>query len=301
MNMFLGNIINQTGVIPETPSQLGPSSTSNLTYEDSKRYSGIITYIWDAQCSYTDDIKYTKETTDLSWDFNIIFPNGDRYSKDAWLSALYLSRQPSDNTTYFTVIGTDEETVNLAAAVDASAISQANGSWISRVACTPTFSWQTSTCAWDERSVAMHDCTNEPGTNTTKLDTAGLDLVGDHMTLVPLGIYSMDEYIYGLEALQTALMFDPNATSNHQYRAPVLADYTNMYGQVARSLAAVSTSGYYGTAVVPTKGSARRPAYIVREYVLIIFLVILALPSLLCAWALFSALARRSPSGPQRF
>lgn len=302
MNMFLGNIISQTGVVPETASQLGPSSTSNLTYEDTKRYSGIITYTWNAQCSYTDNIEYTEETGDSVWNFNFTIPNGDRYSnEDAWESRLYLSRKPGDNTTYFVVIGTDEETVNLAAAADASAISQADGAWISRVACMPTFSWQTSTCTWDERSGAMHLCTDQPGSNTTELDTAGMDLLGEHMSLVPLGIYSMNEYIYGLEALQTAIMFDPNGTSNHQYRAPVLADYTNMYGLVARALAAISTSGYYGTAVVPTEGSAPRPAYIVREYVLAVVLAILALPSLLCAWALVWARARGVPFRPATF
>jgi hypothetical protein len=144
-------------------------------------------------------------------------------------------------------------------------------------------------------------CTDEPGTNTTKLDTAGLDQLGDHMARLPLCIYSMGTYIYGLEALQTALMFDPNATSDHQYRAPVLADYDNMYGLVARALAAVSTSGYYGTAMVPTKGSAPRPAYMVREPVLIVVVVILALPSLLCAWALVRARARGVPFRPATF
>jgi hypothetical protein len=302
MNMFLGNVISQMGVVPETTSRLGPSSTSNLTYEDSKRYSGIVTYTWDAQCSYTDDIEYTEETVDATWMFNITFPNGDWYSnEDAWESSFFLSRQLSDNVTYFVVIGTDEETVNLAVAANASAISQADGAWISRVACRPTFSWQTSTCTWDEHSGEMHDCTDEPGSNTTELDTAALDQLGEHMALVPLGIYSMDEYIYGLEALQTAIMFDPNGTSNNQYRAPVLADYTNMYGLVARALAAISTSGYYGTAVVPTEGSAPRPAYIVREYVLAVVLAILALPSLLCAWALIWGRARRVPFRPATF
>ena len=37
----------------------------------------------------------------------------------------------------------------------------------------------------------------------------------------------MSEYVYGLEALQTVLMFDPNRMSNHQHRAPILDDYIN--------------------------------------------------------------------------
>lgn len=66
-------------------------------------------------------------------------------------------------------------------------------------------------------------------------------------------------------------------------------------------MAAVSTSGYYGAATVPTEGSPPRPAYIVREYVLAIVLVILALPPLLCACALVWDRVRRVPFRPATF
>lgn len=302
MDMFLGSVISQTGVVPDTSYRLGPSPTSNLTYDDTKRYSGIVTYTWDAQCSYADDIEYTEESGDYAWNFNITFPNGDSYvNRDAWESNIFLSRRPGDNTSYFAVIGTNEETVNLDAATNASAISQVGGAWISRVACTPIFNWQTSNCTWDAATGAMRDCADDPGSNTTELDTTGLDQLSEYMALVPLGILSTGGSIYGLEALQTALMFDPNGTSDHQYRAPVLADYTNMYGLVARALAAVSTSGYYGAAVVPTEGSTPRPVYIVREYVLAVVLVILVLPSFLCIRALIRARARGVPFRPATF
>lgn len=68
------------------------------------------------------------------------------------------------------------------------------------------------------------------------LDTVGLDGLAAHMTHVPEVVLSSSLYIYCMEALQTALMFDSNATSDHQYRALVLADCTNMHGLVAQSL-----------------------------------------------------------------
>lgn len=302
LDVFLGNIIAQIGVIPQTSFLLGPSPTSNLTYEDSARYSGIVTYTWDAQCSYTDDIQYSEVTGDSEWLFNITFPNGEYHSNlDAWESQLVLSKKPEDNETYFVIIGTDQETVNLAEAENEGAISRSNGAWISRVACLPTFSWQTSACTWNQSAGAMQNCEEEPGSNTTELDTAGLDMLDECITLVPLGVYQAGNYIYGLEALQTALMFDPTATTDHQYRAPVLSDFTSMYGMAAQALAIVSTSGYFGTAFVPVEESSPRPAYIVREYVLAFVLLLLAVPSFLCSWAIVSDRWRGIPFRPATF
>jgi hypothetical protein len=88
-------------------------------------------------------------------------------------------------------------------------------------------------------------------------------------------LYEQDSYTYGLETLQSALMFDPKETHDHQYRVPILADYNNMCGLIAQSIASVTTSGYYGAAEVCTTGSTPRPVYLVRTYVLAIVVAIL--------------------------
>jgi hypothetical protein len=51
-------------------------------------------------------------------------------------------------------------------------------------------------------------------------------------------------YVFGLSTIQVPLMFDPKATGDHSYLAPVLADYGKMYGLVAQSLASITTAGY---------------------------------------------------------
>jgi hypothetical protein len=197
-------------------------------------------------------------------------------------------------TTYYAVIGTIQETVNIDMAQDSgSAVEVNNGSWISRVACTPTFDWTVSSCLWKDGS--MTDCHVTPGANVTLLDNVALDALKYYLSDIPLYLYEQDSYTYGLETLQSALMFDPKETSDHQYRVPVLADYNNMYGLIAQSIASVTTSGYNGAAEVCTIGSTPRPVYLVRTYVLAIVVAILVLSPLFTFAILFWNLTNRIP------
>jgi hypothetical protein len=228
--------------------------------------------------------------------YNISFPNGAHQNNaDAWESDIFMTNVTgTDNvtTTYYAVLGTTQETVNMDMAQDSdSAVDVNNGAWISRVACTPTFDWEVSSCLWKDGN--MTDCHATPGANTTTLDTIGLDALKYYLSDIPLYLYVQDSYTYGLETLQSALMFDPKETSDHQYRVPVVADYNNMYGLIAQSIASVTTSGYFGAAEVCTTGSAPKPVYLVRTYVLAIVVAILVLSPLFAIAILFWNLANR--------
>jgi hypothetical protein len=297
IDMFKGNIIRQTGVLSSTSGLLGPVATTNLTYEEDVRYDGIVTYEWSSGCQYTDSITFTEVTGSYEWIWNVTFPNGQEHTGiDAWESSLLVantSSSKSNTTTYYATLGTVQETVNMDAALAESGITVSNGSWISRVACNPTFNWKVSNCLWKNSSIT--GCYDAPGSNTTTLDVEGLDELQSFFSAIPLILYSGGSYSYGLGTLQTALMFDPQGTNDHQYRAPLLSDFNNMYGLVAQSLAAVTTAGYYGASEVPTTGSPSRPVYLVRTYVLALVVIALILSPLLTISILLLDLTNHRP------
>jgi hypothetical protein len=297
IDIFKGNVIRQTGVITSTSQLLGPVATTNLTYEEDVRYDGIVTYEWSSGCQYTDSITFTEVTGSYEWMWNVTFPNGQEYTgQDAWESELLVantSSSISNATTYYATLGTVQETVNMDAALAESGITVSNGSWISRVACNPTFNWKVSNCLWKNSSIT--DCYEAPGSNTTTLDVEGLDELQSFFSAIPLIIYNSGSYTYGLQTLQTALMFDPQGTTDHQYRAPLLSDFNNMYGLVAQSLAEVTTAGYYGTSEVPTTGSPSKPVYLVRTYVLALVVLMLILSPLLTISILLLDLRNHMP------
>lgn len=297
IDMFKGNVIRQTGVVSPTSQRLGPVATTNLTYEEDVRYDGIVTYEWDPGCEYTDSITFTEVTGDYEWLFNVTFPNGEQsLGQDAWESKILVantSSSESGTTSYYAVLGTVEETVNMSEALAESAIQVVNGSWISRIVCQPTLSWEVSSCLWKNSSIT--DCYAAPGSNTSVLDVDGLDSLQLYLSAIPLLVYNLNPYTYGLETLQTALMFDPQGTNDHQYRAPLLSDFNNMYGLVAQSIAAVTTAGYYGTSEVPTTGSPSRPVYLVRTYVLAIIVGMLILTPVLTISGLLLNLRNHMP------
>jgi hypothetical protein len=297
IDLFKGDVIRQTGVITSTSQLLGPVATTNLTYEEDVRYDGIVTYEWASGCEYTESITFTEVTGTDEWMWNVTFPNGEESTgQDAWESKLLVANFTSGDsgiTAYYATLGTVQETVNMDAALAESGITVSNGSWISRVACQPTFNWKVSNCLWKNSSIT--DCYDAPGSNTTALDVEGLDALQLYLSAVPLLLYNQGSYTYGLETLQTALMFDPQGTSDHQYRAPLLSDFDNMYGLVAQALAAVTTAGYYGTAEVPTTGSPSKPVYLVRTYVLAIVVIMLILSPLLTISILLLDLRNHMP------
>lgn len=286
-NLFVGGIIQQTGVLEEVSPFLGPKATSNLTYEEGVRYEGLIAFGWTSGCRMTEDITYVEKTEQYVWMWNITLPDGSVCHEDAWESASCLTNitdATNTTTTYYAIVGVNEETVNLEAEGindTSSGITFENGSWISRVACTPTWKWEVSSCLFSNGT--MTDCFATPGANTTELDSVGLDAMRYYFAGVPVSIELAGDYTYGLKTVQTALMFDPRATNTHQYRAPLKSDYDNMYGLVAQSLATVASAGYYGVAEVPATGSRPKPVYLVRTYILAIVVTILVLTPLLSA------------------
>ena len=286
-NLFVGGIIQQTGVLEEVSSQLGPKATRNLTYDEGVRYTGIVTFEWTSGCHSTRDITYVEETVEYAWYWNITFPDSSHCSRDAWSSSLCLTNVTDASnitTTYYAIVGVNTETVNLGTEgindTD-SGITFSNGSWISRVACTPTWTWEVSSCLFSNGT--MTDCVPSPGQNTTQLDTDGLNAMHYYFAGVPVSIANAGTFTYSLMTVQTALMFDPQATNDHQYRVPLISDYDNMYGLVAESLATVASAGYYGVAEVPATGSTPKPVYLVRTYILAIVVTLLVLTPLLAA------------------
>ena len=283
IDMFRGTLISQSGYLSTRPNMLGPIATSNITFEDGVTYGGIVTYGWDSGCEPTDEITYTSEIGPSEWMVNFTFPNGQTsLNNDVWDPFLILysdsDRWVKNNTiplggnTYFAVAGSMNGTASLPS--DTTGLDIVNQTWISRVKCSPVLEWQVSSCTWS--AGAMVDCTSSPGGNTTTLDTIGLDALNGYLTAIPWAIQQeVDEILYGNEPLVTVLCTNPKATSDHQNRAPGLIDYHNLYGAVAQSLATVTTAGYYGTAEVPTTGSAPKRVYIVRTYILAIVVVVL--------------------------
>jgi hypothetical protein len=264
------------------------------------RYDGIVTYTWSSGCKYTKEISYTETTGQYDWLFNITFPDGSTKTNiDAYGSVMYVSNVTStDNvtTTYYAIIGINKQTVNLDTAQRSeSAIEVKDGAWISRVACTPTFNWEVSSCLWHDGN--MTDCHATPGANTTTLDNAGLDALIYYLNAVPLQLLSeeSDTYTSYLQTLESALMFNPKGTDTYSYRASLLADYNNMYGVIAQSIALVSLSGYYGAAEVPATGSAPKPVYLIRTYILAIVVTILVLTPLFTAAVLVWTLRQHIP------
>jgi hypothetical protein len=293
-NLFVGGILQQTGVLEKVGPRLGPVATTNLTYEEGVRYEGVVAFEWTSGCRETEDITYVEQTEQYAWMWNITLPDGSMCHQDAWESALCLTNVTdvaNTTTTYYAIVGVNEETVNLGAESindTNSGITFENGSWISRVACTPTWKWEVSSCLFSNG--LMTDCFATPGANTTELDDDGLNAMHYYFAGVPVSLSIAGSYTYGLKTVQTALMFDPQATDNHQYRAPLISDYDKMYGLVAQSLATVASAGYYGVAEVPAVGSKPKPVYLVRTYILAIVVTILVLTPLLATALMFYTL-----------
>jgi hypothetical protein len=74
---------------------------------------------------------------------------------------------------------------------------------------------------------------------------------------IPLSVAAeRGPYFYGLETLEIAFILDSEGTNDHQYRAPVLSDYDNMYGLIAQSIPPPPTTpGNHGVVEVLAIGS----------------------------------------------
>ena len=172
--------------------------------------------------------------------------------------------------------------------------------WISRVKCTPTLDWQISSCTW--RNGSATECSDLPNGNTTALDSCGLDALTYYMRGVPhyLDYESTQEdtgsILLGLRALTAILMYDPTSSdSGGVFKVPSLSDFDSLYGIIAESMAIISTNGFYGVAEVSTIDLAPRPVYIIRTYILGVFMTLVILVLVVTLWELLSNIKEHLP------
>jgi hypothetical protein len=279
----------------DIPNPLGPSSTSNLTLLEGVNYEGIISYHWSSKCEVTDEITFTKPVLQYGDPSTIFtFPDGSTISASGitvtvnlWSNSNIRSENssevdPSDSflltpsglpiggTTYFAIAGDARLATNAAfVKSDAQII---DGLWLSRVKCKPEMHWEVSKCTF--RGSSMTDCTAAPGSNTTELSEDGLNALTLYIdAALWTAYYNIPETAEYQSVLDLALTYDP--TSNDaasQHRIPTLADYEKLYGSVVQAIVFATSSGFYGTAEVPTSGSPPKPVYIIRMYILALVL-----------------------------
>lgn len=284
VHRFLGELVAFTGVISSNGQILGPSSSTNFSYKQNQQYEGIVTFNWTSGCKHTTDIEYeVSPYTDRLYDqYRVTFPTGQKNSSMAAGGAVALANVTDNDgniTTYYAISGRVVETTNLDSAESVIGVNVHSGSWITRVSCTPSLTWQVSRCTW--RNSSMTACMSAPGTNTTQLDVEALDKLVGYMSLIPLRLRSGSYRTFKKYSIIVALMFDPYASNTDNYRIPSLADFNSMYGLVARSIIELATSGHYGSAEVPVIATTTRPTYLVRTYMLGIVVAILVLVPLL--------------------
>jgi hypothetical protein len=296
--VFTGLIIRQAGLVTPTSPRLGPQPTTNLTYVEGAWYEGTVTYSWKSGCNYTEAIMFAIDKSGNFGDgtLNITFPNSHQVvNQDPLGSGPYMTNITSSSnitTTYYAVIGDTSQFAHVTQVQAAGAIQVIDSSFlISRVACTPTFNWELSTCQWKNNS--MTSCFPAPNTNTTVIDNTGLNAISSYISAIPMFANNDDTLVFDFPTLQLALIVDTAVNNNSSISsvAPLLSNYDNMYGLVAQSLAIVTTSGYYGVSEVPA--SIPKPVYLVRMYILALMVAILVLSPLLTILILLSNLWRQ--------
>jgi hypothetical protein len=278
-------IINKFALLSEPPIYLGPVPTSNITYDTGVTYHGVIGYQWNSGCQPTEAIQYS--LTSIGNDnFNITytFPDGTQNITDTSLPLLFMWSDsktigsegiPAGGTSYFAVAGQRGEAVQSPSNTDS--LDYVNTTWVSRVKCKPSLKWLVSSCLWN--GTIMTSCVSTPGQNTTALDVNGLDMLEGYMSATLWKIYNesigpLAEYVFGNSIISISLTNYADAKVSYEYRIPSIGDYTNLYGLVAQSITAVTSNGYYGTAVTPTIGQTPKLVYVMRMYILAIVVVI---------------------------
>ena len=189
-----GTIINQSGMLRSTSAQLGPITTLNFKFETGVQYNSIVTYNWSPNCEMAqDEVPYYFGTSEVGIKFlQFTFPDGSRqdsYMHGDLIAGMFLWNNATERAPNHIPIGGTTYIVTYSKLANSSStmfhwqtpdITYDNGTWISRVKCTPKFSWQVSSCTFDGR--VMENCTSTPGQNTTVLDTVGLDALSNYPT-----------------------------------------------------------------------------------------------------------------------
>ncbi|KAK1624245.1 hypothetical protein BDP81DRAFT_398758 [Colletotrichum phormii] len=252
---FVGNIVSQSALVDV--------------------FSGVIVlYHWDANCEAATEIPFTTSLNGANASFTFTLPDSSNQTIDVtprkqesqslrlWNSAANTSinEVPIGGTTYFISAGPSSSLKAETLTNDSSLTQTAEGHWISRSKCTPEFSWEVGACTYN--GTLMTDCVGNPGSNTTAIDTAALDVLKDYMTAIPWWIFR--------EQLQIV-----DKTIDTLYAIPTAEDWGHFFGNIAQSIAAISTAGYFGTAIVPVVARVKEDVYIKRTVVLWIVLAML--------------------------
>jgi hypothetical protein len=293
-------IISNMGVLGKTSPVLGPVATVNITFETGVRYDNLIAFTWEAGCESAEaDINFMLDQEDADITYiplimNITFDTSNAttgigsnslFVWSNWTGSdgaypLTPPTAPSGGTLFFAIAGDQQNTAKWPA--DLSTLTNSSHYWISRVKCTPTFNWTVSSCSWD--GVSMGECIPSPGANTPWLDTASLEFLSQYMTTVLYQITAYEGTALGMFVGTLPLLYWSHGNKNGNttsIRAPGLEDYDNFFGAVAQSLVTLATSGYYGTATVPTVGQPETEVYLVRLYMLaIVFLLLFSVAAL---------------------
>jgi len=284
LNIVVGVLTQLMGKLPQYDHTLGPIPSSNVTYEDGVIYHGVVTYSWKSGCAYTNETQVTidgapwgeddfwvnatvdfpdetvapRQVTFPSWEmFNTTIPNSDPLKEFDFVS-------------YFAVGGVDNYTVNWGNLPPGT---QHHGrSWTASIKCTPSFTWNVSSCTFKNGS--MTACVPTPGKNVTALDEAGLNFLPAYFSRLPGIITELDIRLAGAPLLAIPTLHDESINLLY-YRARGPEDFDKVYGLFAQSIATITSAGYLGTVVVPTSGLPTSRVYIARIYIIPIVLFIL--------------------------
>ncbi|KAF6808516.1 hypothetical protein CSOJ01_07465 [Colletotrichum sojae] len=293
---FVGNVVSQSALVDVFKGRIGPTSTHNITYNTNTTYNGLVFFHWDGKCEPALEIPYTTSVDNGNVTYSFTMPDstindidlaatGGTQSLLMWNDApnsTHINKMPISGTTYFISAAPEDRLRNAKknATTSSSLIQTAEGNWISRTKCSPEFSWEVGYCTFN--GTLMTGCDGAPGSNTTALDVEALDKLADYMTAIPW--YLWNNQISAIDK-----------TFDYLYAIPVAEDWGHFFGNLADSLAAISTAGYFGTATVPVMTVVPEDVYIVRTAVLWVILAMFTIVPLLSCIDIWRSKSRGLP------
>ncbi|KAF6812951.1 hypothetical protein CPLU01_14781 [Colletotrichum plurivorum] len=292
---FVGNIVSQNALVDVSSGEIGPISTHNISFKANTTYNDIVFYHWNGKCEAALDVPYTTLVNGTNVTYNFTWPNSSietiefalaRGTKALrmWNSepeSSRINRIPLRGTTYFIATTPDSEFKATKKNESSPGLEKtAEDHWISRTKCTPEFSWEVGSCTFN--GTIMTDCRADPGSNTVALDVEALDKLADYMTAIPW-------YLWNEQVAVIDLTFEK------LYSIPTVADWGNYFGNIAQSVAAISTAGYYGTVTVDVVTTVAEEVYIVRTVVLWVMLAMFTLVPVMSCYDIWRSKSRGLP------
>ncbi|KAF6784028.1 hypothetical protein CSOJ01_15812 [Colletotrichum sojae] len=294
---FVGNFASQNALVNVSSGDIGPISTNNISFTANATYRGLILYHWDGKCEPALEIPYTtlfngpNVTYDFTWpdstNRTITFPpsrgtQGLLMWNDSPVSS-HINNISISGTTYFITVAPKNKISNYVYEMNETSPSlnmTDEGHWISRTKCTPELSWEVGSCTFN--GMIMTECVPDPGSNTVALDVEALDKVVDYMTAIPWYLYNNNHSVV-------------DKTLDILYSIPTDKDWGHFFGNIAQSLAAISTAGYYGTATVPMMTRDAEEVYIVRTVVLWVMLAMFTIVPIMSCYDIWRSKSRGLP------